>query len=73
MNTSVTTTAIQATSNMIGGGYVAASGGRSQDVFNPALGVVSGRVGLSTDLDVDDAVARASQCCGDTGTPSLPR
>jgi hypothetical protein len=65
MNTSVTTSAIQTIPNMIGGGHVAASGGRPQDVFNPALGVVSGRVGFSTDLDVDDAVTWASQCCGD--------
>ena len=65
MNTAVTTSAIQTIPNMIEGGHVAASSGRSQNVVNPALGVVSGRGGLSTDLDVDDAVAWASQCCGD--------
>ena len=43
----------------MGGGRVAASDGRSQDVFNPAF--VSGRVGLSTDIDVDDAVKIAKK------------
>ena len=65
MSTAVTTSAIETIPNMIEGGHVAASSGRSQNVVNPALGVVSGRGGLSTDLDVDDAVAWASQCCGD--------
>ena len=61
MNTSVKTAAIQTIPNIIGGKHVAASGGRSQDVFNPALGVVSGQVGLSTDHDVDDAVKVAKK------------
>jgi malonate-semialdehyde dehydrogenase (acetylating)/methylmalonate-semialdehyde dehydrogenase len=46
---------------MIGGRRVATSGGRSQDIFNPALGVVTGRVGLSTALDVDEAVRVAKK------------
>ena len=61
MNTSVTQTAVQTIPNMIGGKRVPASGGRSQDVFNPALGVVTGRVDLSTDRDVDDAVKAAKK------------
>ena len=61
MNTSVIKTAVQTIPNMIGSRRVAASGGRSQDVFNPALGVVTGRVGLSTDRDVNDAVKVAKK------------
>jgi malonate-semialdehyde dehydrogenase (acetylating)/methylmalonate-semialdehyde dehydrogenase len=61
MNTSVTQTAVQTIPNMIGGRRVATTAGRSQDVFNPALGVVTGRVGLSTALDVDEAVKVAKK------------
>jgi hypothetical protein len=46
MSTSVTQTDRLTIHNMIGGRRVVASGGRSQDAFNPALGVVTGRVGL---------------------------
>ncbi|OYY51471.1 MAG: methylmalonate-semialdehyde dehydrogenase (CoA acylating), partial [Polaromonas sp. 35-63-240] len=39
----------------------AASGGRSQPVFNPATGAVSGHVALASAADVDTAVAAAQK------------
>ena len=47
--------------NVIGGVLVAAHGGRTQNVYNPALGRVTGRVCLSTDVDVDAAVRAAKR------------
>jgi malonate-semialdehyde dehydrogenase (acetylating)/methylmalonate-semialdehyde dehydrogenase len=46
--------------NVVGGRRVPARGGRMQDVFDPAMGAVTGRVGLSTAADVADAVAAAT-------------
>ncbi len=43
----------------IGGQMTAGESGRSQDVFNPATGQVSGQVALATRVDVDAAVAAA--------------
>ncbi len=45
--------------NYVGGGRSRASGGRSQDVFNPATGETTGRVDLSDAKAVDAAVAAA--------------
>ncbi|VVB44861.1 putative 3-oxopropanoate dehydrogenase [Beijerinckiaceae bacterium RH CH11] len=45
--------------NYIGGARAKAAGGRSQDVFNPATGAVTGRVDLSDAGAVDAAVAAA--------------
>ncbi len=45
--------------NYINGAITTASGTRTQYVFNPATGVVSGQVGLSTQADVDTAVRAA--------------
>lgn len=46
-------------SNWIAGHRAAASSGRQQPVFNPASGVVTGQVQLSSATDVDAAVAAA--------------
>ena len=45
--------------NYIGGARAKTAGGRSQDVFNPATGAVTGRVDLSDAAAVDAAVAAA--------------
>jgi len=45
--------------NFIGGARRPVTGGRYQDVYNPATGAVSGQVGLSDPSDVDAAVAAA--------------
>ena len=45
--------------NFIAGHVAASTGGRSQDIFNPATGRISGQVGLSSKADVDAAVAAA--------------
>lgn len=45
--------------NRIDGKAVSATSGRSQDVFNPATGLVTGRVGLSSQFDVCAAVSSA--------------
>ncbi|MDZ4843524.1 MAG: CoA-acylating methylmalonate-semialdehyde dehydrogenase [Hyphomicrobium aestuarii] len=45
--------------NFIGGARRPVTGGRYQDIYNPATGAVSGRVGLSDPSDVDAAVAAA--------------
>ncbi|HWK43485.1 MAG TPA: CoA-acylating methylmalonate-semialdehyde dehydrogenase [Stellaceae bacterium] len=47
--------------NVIGGTHVVAHGGRTQDVYNPARGTVTGRVCLSSTVDVDAAVTAAKQ------------
>ncbi|MEQ4616945.1 MAG: CoA-acylating methylmalonate-semialdehyde dehydrogenase [Corticimicrobacter sp.] len=46
-------------SNWIAGHRAAASSGRQQPVFNPASGIVTGQVQLSSATDVDAAVAAA--------------
>ena len=43
----------------IGGQRVPGSSGRTQDVFNPATGAVTGRVALANRAEVDRAVAAA--------------
>lgn len=43
----------------IAGGAVAGTSGRTQDVFNPATGAVSGRVALANSAEVSAAVAAA--------------
>ena len=43
----------------IGGGRVAGTSGRTQDVFNPATGAVTGRVALANAAEVGQAVAAA--------------
>jgi malonate-semialdehyde dehydrogenase (acetylating) / methylmalonate-semialdehyde dehydrogenase len=45
--------------NYINGQRAVASGERIQDVFNPAIGSVTGSVGLSSSKDVDSAVKAA--------------
>ena len=45
--------------HFIGGQVVAGSSGRTQDVFNPATGAVTGRVALANATEVGQAVAAA--------------
>ena len=45
--------------HFIGGQVVAGSSGRTQDVFNPATGAVTGRVALANATEVGQAVATA--------------
>ncbi len=45
--------------NFIGGARRPVTGGRYQDIYNPATGAVSGQVGLSDPSDVDAAVTAA--------------
>ena len=45
--------------HFISGQVVAGSSGRTQDVFNPATGAVTGRVALANATEVDQAVAAA--------------
>jgi malonate-semialdehyde dehydrogenase (acetylating)/methylmalonate-semialdehyde dehydrogenase len=45
--------------NFIGGARRPVTGGRYQNIYNPATGAVSGQVGLSDPSDVDAAVAAA--------------
>lgn len=49
--------------NFIGGSYVPPAQGRYMDVLNPATDEVIGRVAVSTDEDVQAAVARAKEVC----------
>ena len=50
---------INTLNHFIGGRVVAGASGRSQDVFNPATGVVSGKVALANAAEVGKAVAVA--------------
>ncbi len=45
----------------VNGGVVAGTSGRTQDVFNPATGAVTGQVALASTEEVDAAVAAAQQ------------
>jgi malonate-semialdehyde dehydrogenase (acetylating)/methylmalonate-semialdehyde dehydrogenase len=47
--------------NVIGDAHIVAASGRTQDVYNPATGAVSGRVCLSEARDVDVAVRAAKK------------
>ncbi|MCC5881707.1 MAG: CoA-acylating methylmalonate-semialdehyde dehydrogenase [Halomonas sp.] len=49
----------QTIAHYIGGQMTTGDSGRSQDVFNPATGQVSGKVALASRADVDTAVAAA--------------
>jgi malonate-semialdehyde dehydrogenase (acetylating)/methylmalonate-semialdehyde dehydrogenase len=53
------TTAINDIAHFIGGQTAAGTSGRTQDVFNPATGAVTGRVALASSAEVDTAVAAA--------------
>jgi len=61
MNKLLTPDTIPTIRNVIGGTHVVAHGGRTQDVYNPARGTVTGRVCLSSTVDVDAAVTAAKQ------------
>ncbi len=50
---------VQAIGHAINGNPLAGVSGRSQDVFNPATGAVTGRVALASAAEVDAAVAAA--------------
>jgi betaine-aldehyde dehydrogenase len=55
--------------NMIGGKFVEPTDGEMEDVFNPATGEVIARAPLSSEKDVDEAVAaarKASESWGNT-------
>ncbi|MES2954694.1 MAG: aldehyde dehydrogenase family protein, partial [Pseudomonadota bacterium] len=49
--------AVQAIAHVINGRVSPGTSGRSQDVFNPATGAVTGRVALANAAEVDSAVA----------------
>ncbi len=51
--------------NLIGGAKVEVTSGRRQGVWNPATGEQSGEVGLSSEADVDAAVAAAKAAFND--------
>lgn len=51
--------AVQALGHAINGRSVPGSSGRTQDVFNPATGAVTGQVALANAAEVDAAVAAA--------------
>ena len=53
------TTNITDIAHFIGGQTAAGTSGRTQDVFNPATGAVTGRVALASAAEVDTAVAAA--------------
>ncbi len=54
-----TPTCVNDIAHHIGGHLVSGNSGRSQDVFNPATGAVTGRVALASSAEVDAAVAAA--------------
>lgn len=60
MNVHVNEDSIATVSNYIAGEVKPATGERRQDIYNPATGNVSARVGMSTAADVDDAVKAAA-------------
>ena len=47
--------------HFIGGRHVAGASGRTGDVFNPALGELSGRVAYANESEVDQAVQTAKE------------
>ena len=60
--------------NYINGKTVPGSGGRTADVYNPALGAPHARVTLAEQADVDAAVAAARDAFpGWSATPALRR
>ena len=59
MSLSPTASAPQAIGHYLNGRITAGASGRSQEVFNPATGAVSGHVALASPVDVDTAVAAA--------------
>lgn len=61
------TTAPDTLTHWIDGRPVAATGGRSAEVFDPALGRVTRRVGLASAADVDATVASAARAQADWG------
>ena len=61
MNTQAPAAAVAEIGNYIGGELVSSRSERRQDVFNPATGVVTGRVVLSSGADIDAAVAAAKK------------
>lgn len=59
MSLSPSASAPQAIGHYLNGRITAGASGRSQEVFNPATGAVSGHVALASTVDVDTAVAAA--------------
>jgi malonate-semialdehyde dehydrogenase (acetylating)/methylmalonate-semialdehyde dehydrogenase len=59
MNTTDLSNQQHAVHNFVAGGVLASTSGRSSDIFNPATGQVSGKVGLSSEAEVNAAVAAA--------------
>ncbi len=59
--------------NYIGGAKVEVSSGRRQAVYNPATGQQTGEVGLSSEADVDTAVATAKAAFNDWRDFSIAR
>ena len=60
--------------NLIGGKRIASRSGAFSDIFNPATGEKVGRLGLSTDEEVHEAVALAQQAfAGWSRTPPARR
>jgi malonate-semialdehyde dehydrogenase (acetylating)/methylmalonate-semialdehyde dehydrogenase len=65
---------ISSYSHWIGGRLTPGVSGRSGDVFNPSLGVVSARVALASEVEVDAAVRAARAAFpGWAATPALKR
>jgi malonate-semialdehyde dehydrogenase (acetylating)/methylmalonate-semialdehyde dehydrogenase len=60
-------------SHYIGGKLMSASGGRSQDIYNPATGQVTGQVQLAEQQDLDQAVATAKEAAESWSQVSLTR
>ena len=54
-----TPTAVPAIGHFINGRHTSGASGRSQDVFNPATGAVTGQVALASTSDVNTAIASA--------------
>ena len=59
--------------HIIGGEEVMSSSGRTADVYNPATGEITARVGLATVDEVDRAVANAKDAFEDWSTTSIAR
>jgi len=59
--------------HIIGGEEVVSSSGRTADVFNPATGAITAKVGLASVEEVDRAVAHAKAASLDWGATSVAR
>ncbi len=57
--------------HFIGGKNVAATSGKTGDIYNPATGAVQGQVGFASLADVDVAVATAKAAAGEWRNSSL--